>query len=356
MSTETIEKPAAAPAAAAPAVEKPAAAPAATEKPAAAAPAATPAEKPAAKPAATAKPAGNFLDDVEDDDNEEAPADETPAGKEGDEAPAAKPAAWREDWREALAGGDEKLLKELKRYKDIDGWNKSVRALRQKMSSGDLKRAKPPEDATPAEIAEWRKDNGIPDAPTEYELPKHDWSEADKPLVDSFLAKLHSANTPAPIAKAAVEWYTEFQAQQIEARTVADREQAIENEEKYRTEWGGDYRANISILKRALKDPELMPDGLGAAMADARMPDGTLLRNHPAFFQAFANLAKEKYGEAAMLPQDTVNHLNNREAELVKLMNENYDDYMHKKGPSGKTGSDELMEIRRAKEGHGKRR
>lgn len=354
MSTETIEKPAAAPAAAAPAAEKPAAAPAA-EKPVAAAPAAAPPEKPAAKPAAAAKPATSFLDDPEDDD-EEAPADDAPAAKEGEEAPAAKPAAWREDWREALAGGDEKLLKELKRYKDIDGWNKSVRALRQKMSSGDLKRAKPPEDATPAEIAEWRKDNGIPEAPTDYELPAHNWSEADKPLVDSFLAKLHSANTPAPIAKAAVEWYTEFQAQQIEQRTVADREQAIENEEKYRADWGGDFRGNVQILKRVLKDPEIMPDGLGTAMAEARMADGTLLRNHPAFFQAFANLAKEKYGEASMLPADTVNQLNNREAELVKLMSENYDDYMHKKGPNGKTASDELTEIRRAKEGHGKRR
>jgi len=365
MSTDVIEKPAAAPAAAtppaapAPAAAAPAATPAPTDKkPAAAAPAAAPAsEKPAAAPAA--KPATSFLDDVEDDDDEEAPAEASPAAKDG-EAPADKKpvaeAKWRDDWREALAGDDAKFLAELKRFASFDNYAKSTKALRQKLSSGEYKRSSLPEDATPEEVAAWRADNGIPEAPDKYELPaKVELSDADKPLVDSFLTKLHAANTPAPIAKAAIEWYGEFQQQQKEARAVADREQAIAIEDKYRADWGGDYKANLNILKRALRDPELMPDGLGSAMVDARMPDGTLLRNHPSFFTAFANLAREKYGEASMIPGDTMTQLNSREDELVKMMKNNYDEYMHKTNARGQTFADELLEIRRTKDG-GKRR
>lgn len=353
---DTIEKPAAA----APA-DKPAAAavtPAPADKPAVAAPAAdkqvTP--SPVEKPAVAAKPTVGFLDDVEDDDDEPAAApaaktgdDEGSAEGEGDKKPAG--ADWPDDWRTKFAAGDEKLAKRLERFASPQNIIKSWLAAEQKIRSGDYKKTLG-EDATPEEVAAWREDNGIPDSPDKYELPQIPLGEADKPLVGSFLAKLHSVNTPAPIAKAAIEWYGEFQQQQIEARAEADREAATQLDDKYRAEWGGDYKANMNILRRALKDPDIMPGGLGSAMVDARMADGTLLRHHPAFFAAFAQLARQQYGEAALLPADTIAAINGREEELVRMMKTDYNTYMSAKNAKGQLLTDELTEIRRQKAGN----
>ena len=68
-------------------------------------------------------------------------------------------AAWPQDWRDQLAGGDEKLVKRAQRYASPrDVWNALV-AAQNRISSGELKSVLP-KDAKPEEIAAWRTEQG----------------------------------------------------------------------------------------------------------------------------------------------------------------------------------------------------
>src|SRR3546814_8159770 len=84
---------------------------------------------------------------------------------------------------------------------------KSQRALEQKLSSGEFKKAIGP-DATPEQIAEWRKEQGIPEKPEDYDLKFDNGlviGEADKPLVAEFLKASHATNVTPAQAKAQID-------------------------------------------------------------------------------------------------------------------------------------------------------
>ena len=155
---------------------------------------------------------------------DETSADDDGLGLDEEAADGKAPAAWPDDWREkvaAAANNDPKIAAQLKRFGSFDAYIKSTIALRQKMSSGEYKRAALPADASEAEKAEWRKDNDIPDNPDGYGLPQvkgHEWTDADKPIVGDFLKDLHAAGTPKAIANQALAWYAKFQTQQAERR------------------------------------------------------------------------------------------------------------------------------------------
>ena len=44
------------------------------------------------------------------------------------------------DWRDLVAGGDEKFRKQLNRYASLEGLGKKVKALESKLSSGEMVR------------------------------------------------------------------------------------------------------------------------------------------------------------------------------------------------------------------------
>ena len=107
--------------------------------------------------------------------------DITESGEEG----AAPPATWPDDWRGRLAGKDADALKRLNRFQSPEGVYKSWRSLEQRLSAGEIKSALP-KDASDEQVAEWRKENGLPEKPDGYQLTRvigREWTEADKPLL-----------------------------------------------------------------------------------------------------------------------------------------------------------------------------
>jgi len=317
-------------------------APAGDVKPAAPAPVDAKPVTPApvdAKPVADAKPVVT-ADPAKPDDRAvaKAPAD-ADAGDEGDddglgladgEDGKVAPANWPDDWREKMAGGDEKLLKELKRFASVDTWAKSQRALRQKLSSGEYKRATLPEDATDEEKAQWRKDNGIPDSPEGYTIPQikgHEWSDVDKPIVNEFLKDLHAAGTPQPQAEAALKWYAKFQQDQAATRTERERHAQMEREDALRAEWGTDYRAQVNLANRAWKDDSLISPALRQALAVARDPNGVPLRFHPDLTRLMVQLGMQTYGSAGLISGEQGARMGSRIDEIKKIMNTDLDKY-----------------------------
>lgn len=326
----------------------------------------TPAEEKAtatgAAPVSEAKVAASIFDDDGDDD---APASSgVPAAAKSDAEPAKdgdnpagdgkdnKP-AWRQDWREALAGGDEKRLAELKRYASMDAWAKSQFGLRQKLSSGEYVR-KPAANASEEEKAKWREDMNIPKSADAYEMPKlegYEFSDADKPLIKEFLSALHEADTPQPIASKALEWYGSFvqkQNEQIYQTDVADKQSV---EDALRSEWDKEYRPNLNLIGRYLKDQEVLPQGFAQKLNSARTADGHRLINDPEVANWLLSLAKDRYGAGAMLYGDAKVQTSGRLDEIDKILATDPQRYFRE------NLGDEAMELRRKLEkAEGKKR
>lgn len=361
--TSVAEKPAAADPATAAATPAPSAEkPAETGKPATAPPAAT-GEKPATKAAATSS--SIFEDDDEDGEAAAATAGDVPAKAEDATGEAEAPTGGEkwvppDDWRERIAAGDAKHLAELKRFSSWDNWLKSQRTLRAKLSSGEYKAAATWDDNwSDEQKSEWRKANNVPEKPDQYTLPEvktHQWSDADRAAFAPLLERLHAKNASSAVVADVASYYAELLENANVHRVNADREHKIGVEDELRQEWGPDYRANLNLIKRVIDDGEILPGGMkeggvGAAIMDARLSDGRKLINVPGMVSFLASLARQSYGETALLPSSEVASIESREAEITRIMREDINRYYREKNSKGQTLEQELAELRARKAG-----
>ena len=234
-----------------------------------------------------------------------------------------------EGWRKAMAGEDEKELKQVERYASpADVWKKA-RALETRLSSGEL-RSTLPKDATPEQITAWRAENGIPVAPDKYALKLRDGlvvGEEDKPIVDGFLKAIHSQNLNDAQVSAAVDWYYDEQERQTEARSNMDRDLAKKAEDELRLEWQGDYRRNESMIQNLLAGA---PEGLKDQLMGGRLADGTPIMASPAAKRFFAQLAREINPAGTVVPSGGANvegSIDDEIAKLTKLAGDRSSDY-----------------------------
>lgn len=254
---------------------------------------------------------------------EDAPPDET--GK--DEA------SWPDDWRERLAGDDEAFLRQLKRYSSPQSFAKGFKEREGLIRSGKLKRDMPDPSDEKA-VAEWRKEQGIPDDPSGYVLPdeiKTRLTDADKPVLANFTEFAHKKGAPPAFVEMAAEWYTamgeQAAAQQIEVDTSA-RSSA---EEALRQEWPrGEYKANLTLASRYV---ESIP-GVGKEWTEYRGPDGRRLGDNPEFIIAMADRGRETFGDSVFASPDAESRHNSRKAEIEAVLttdrNKYYEDGLDK--------------------------
>lgn len=265
---EVVDPPAAAPAAAAPAAATPAAAPAAAS-PAPEPPkgGAAPADPPATPPADP--PAAKSLDNWRDLAVGTLPDDASPEQKEE----------------------HDKLTKLVKRFNTLPDAVKALREAQRKISSGELK-APLPKNATPEQVAEWRRENGIPEKPEDYkiELPKGAvLGDADKPIVDGFVKAMHEKNTPPDVVNAAVAWYVQSQEERLQAMAESDKAYRAAMEDTLREEWGSDFRANKDGVEAMVGQ---WPEEVRKALLTARTGEGFLIE-HPGVMRALADQARQ---------------------------------------------------------------
>lgn len=211
------------------------------------------------------------------------------------------------DWRARLAGDDKDALKRLGRFSDEPTFFKSYRALEQKLSSGEFKKALP-EGATAEELATWRKENGLPDKAEGYveklELPKGlVIGEADKPIVAEFAAAALEGNVDPKQFNGMVAKYYDILDKQRAAQEDADATFKTESEEALRTEWlGADFRRNLTAVNNLIAT---WPDGLATNVLAARGPDGRKLGDSPALIKQLAALAVELNPTSTLVPAGT---------------------------------------------------
>lgn len=226
---------------------------------------------------------------------------------------------WRDDWREALAGGDEKRLKQLQRYSDPMAFANKTFALEAKLTSGDYKRQSPPENATPEEVLEWRREQGLPDKPEDYkpELPNGMiLGEHDQATLANFQKFAFDNNLSPDALNKTLSWYFAEQDRVAKVQQITDQDFHESAKDMLMSEWGlKNYRSNLSAMA-AVRDQ--MPAGLGDRILAGRTADGRLIGDDPQFLQWFASVARELNPAASVISQDSGKSV---EGELEQIRN-----------------------------------
>lgn len=224
-------------------------------------------------------------------------------------------------WRERMASGDEKELARLARFKSEADYHKSYRAMEKKQSSGELK-AKLVPDATPEQLTAWRKDNGIPEKAEDYlaALPKGlVIGDADKPLIDGFLSRVHGKNASPEFVSEALGWYYDQQETLAAEQASTDKAYQQASTDALREEWGGEFRANINSITAFLDAAPATADGkpLKDLLMNARLGDGTQLGNNPAALKWLAQLAHDANPAGFVSPNDGGSQLESVEGKIA---------------------------------------
>lgn len=202
-----------------------------------------------------------------------------------------------------VAGEDAKGIEELSRYKTPAEFLKSFREQRAALS----KRAEAPklaDNATPEQVAEYRKAIGMPEvaadakpddimkafgikAPEGYEL-----NDIEKGMLGEWAKLSNGKHIPPGIAREAVDFLFKHNTAVQQAQRKADADIKKEWTTKIRDELGKDYEPLIAsandYLAKALPD-----DNERAAFVNARLPGGGLLGDHPLFVKMVSDLATQ---------------------------------------------------------------
>lgn len=225
------------------------------------------------------------------------------------------------DWRAKLAGEDKDALKRLSRFTDEAAFYKSYRALEQKLSSGEFKKALP-EGASDEEKATWRKENGLPENPDGYfeklALPQGMvLGEADKPIVAEFAAAALESNvSPAQLSGLVAKYYAIQDAQKA-AQEDADAAFRQASEDALRSKWEGpDYRRNLTAVNNLIAK---WPEGLAASVLAGRDADGRKLGDNPAFIEQLASLSLELTPFSTLVPAGTTDPVKTANARLEEI-------------------------------------
>jgi hypothetical protein len=235
---------------------------------------------------------------------------------------------WPDDWTKEIADGDETLIPRAARYTSPKEVFKALVATQNKIRSGEFKSALP-KDAKPEEIAEWRKENGIPESHDKYDLKLDNGvviGKEDDAIIGGFLKAAHAKNYTPDQVKSAVQWYYEEQERATEARQQKDEVEKAATTDALNIEWGSNYRRNINMIENLLAQ---FPDDVRDKLAGGRLADGTAIFNSPSVLKGFAQLALEVNPASTLVPKggDVVKTVDDEIAGIEKAMRTNRSEY-----------------------------
>lgn len=235
-----------------------------------------------------------------------------PAAKAGDAgsdggkaAPAAKGTDggyWPDDWRTKSAKGDAKLEARFARYANPEAALTALIAAQNRISSGELK-TQLGKNPSAEELTAWRAEQGIPEAPEKYDLDLGGGfviGEQDKPLVAEFLKAAHGSNQTPEQVKASLRAYYAVNEQITATRADDDRRIQEEATETLRTEWGPEFKRNITLVHNLL-DVTTSPE-VKQAFLGGRLADGTPIGSSPEALKMLLGLALVNNPSATVVP------------------------------------------------------
>jgi hypothetical protein len=179
-------------------------------------------------------------------------------------------------------------------------------SVQNKISAGELRSNAPfPDKGTPEQQIEWRRMQGLPEAPEKYQIKLGDGlvvGDEDKPIVDSFLKAAHSANMPEGQVNSLLKWYFDEVVEGEQARRhEADEKVRTEVDQSLKQEWGQDYQKNKMIIEAFLDSG---PPGIKDALFGARLADGTPLASNLDVLRFLADKGREYNPTITVVPGD----------------------------------------------------
>lgn len=258
-----------------------------------------------------------ILDDPAGDPPPADPVATPPPANDPPADPAAADPPANDDWRTQLAGDDKEALKFLGRFHSSDA---AIKAW--KKQNDDIKGGKYivplPENPTDAEIAAYRKQLGVPEAPEAY-LENLDGlviGDDDKPIVGDFAKVMHGLNAPPSLVKAGIEWYYGQLEEQAAAEADAMAAAKDAGIEALREEWGADYKRNVNIVSTFVGTA---PEAVSNALLHGKGPDGIPLGSNPEVIKWLAGLALEANPVATVVPGAGTNQASAIADEIAAL-------------------------------------
>jgi len=229
--------------------------------------------------------------------------------------PADKPGDWNDKWRQLMAAGDEKALKQLERYgSPVDVWKKA-RALEARLSSGELKPTLG-KNPTPEQLKEWRSAHGVPE-----EASKYDLGDLAKTVAEGVLAEIlkdaHATNQTPDQVKATLSGFQRASRAMAEARAEDDVKYQQESEDELRGEWGNDFRRHVALIQQLL-DSSGSAD-LKEALLDGRLKDGRPIGSHPGMLKMLLGLALQANPAGTLTPGGGADPVKGMREELEAL-------------------------------------
>lgn len=251
-----------------------------------------------------------------------------------------------------MAGDDKARLTQLERFADPAAIFKQNVELQAKLSSGTVKTALP-ENATAEQTAAWRKENGIPDAAAGYEVKLPDGvvtGEADKPLIGAYQEFALANNMTSAQFNQNLGFYYQLQAQERAARAERDGSFHDASVSSLTTEWGDqNYKRNTTMIANLVSSS--FPAEFVPLLNSARLPDGSLLADHPVYLKGLSEQARQIVPISTLIQPSAETAAANatRRVEIEKMMGDRSSGYW--RGPGAAAMQQEYREIVSAGQG-----
>lgn len=199
----------------------------------------------------------------------------------------------------------------------------SLFAAEQKIRSGELKPVLR-KDATPEQLAEWRKAHDVPQTPDQYALKGVAIEDAEKPMFEALFKAAHETNQSNEQVAAIAKTWGEIKQKAFEAQAIQDGATAKASEDALRAEWGPEYRRNINLI-HGLLDGSASPQ-IKDRLLGGRLADGTPIGSSPEALKVLLGLALVQNPTGVVVPGGHASVLQSVEDELAtiqKVMREN---------------------------------
>lgn len=278
---------------------------------------------------------------------------------EGGEPLAAAPADWPDNWRQIMAGGDDKLLTKLNRFNSPVNLMKSWLAGNQKIGTGEFLRTKPDgsdEQGGEQAVNEWRAQAGVPERAEGYleGMPKGlVVSEGDEALVASYTEAMHQADAPPGYVHQGIAWYYDLQETIAAERADMDAQGKAQSEDSLRAEWGPDYRPNLGAVVTLIDTHGA--EGLKEKLFGARLSDGTPFGDDPDTIKFLSSVSRLIMPRGTITPNEGMTALETIRDEIKRLESESGDQQgPYWRGPEAEGKQARLRELYEMEESHRK--
>lgn len=247
-----------------------------------------------------------------------------------------------DDWKNRLIEGmPADAIDKAKKYL---GTRASAQDILKAALSADSKisemagRLKPPtgKNDDPKDVVAWNKAMGIPETHEKYAVYTPEGVEQDdfgKEVVGEFLKDAHKSGMGQKAVDTALKSYYRAQAMAAKAMETRSAEAAERCQEDLRVDYGRDYKPNIELANRLIREdfsPHFGDDGAKEFLSQ-RFQNGMALGEDPRFVRLLVSWAKQRYddGQIDMGAQSETGGkgLEQREAEILSLMHSDPKEY-----------------------------